>query len=71
MVESRHCSKNILRLIVERARDEGYERIELFVDEDNVRACALYELNGWGKSGATIVRDGRVALVQYLRSTMP
>jgi ribosomal protein S18 acetylase RimI-like enzyme len=68
---SRGIARNILRLIVERARREGFDRIELFVDEDNVRARALYERNDWLTSGETIVRDGRVALIQYLRSTTP
>jgi RimJ/RimL family protein N-acetyltransferase len=64
---SQGIARKILHLIVEQARDEGYGEIQLYVDEDNLRARDLYERSEWRATGEVLHAE-RVTHVRYVRS---
>jgi len=58
----------LVALIVEHARQVGYDELQLYVDENNERARRLYERDGWKPTGeATPFEDA--VLLRYVRVT--
>jgi len=58
----------LVALIVEHARQVGYDELQLYVDENNERARRFYERDGWKPTGEAVPFEGAV-LLRHVRVT--
>ena len=67
----RGLGSRIVRYALDRAREEGYRRVQLWTHTDNVRAQQLYERLGFVRSGRGKTAQRGESMVQYVHDVAP